>query len=215
MWFRNLYIYHLSANWTDPKQLDELLAQRPLTRCGSFDLSSRGWVHPKNDDFVHAVNGQWLVSLGVEQKLLPATVIRQETQDRVAAIETAQERKIGRKELRDLRDLVSTELLPKAFTRRRTTHAWVDTVNGWLVIDAGSDAKAEEFLEVWLPSVGAIQLRPVQTQISPMTAMTGWLASDEAPVGFTIDNDLELRAAAAAQSSGSTSPMEKSPPCSA
>jgi recombination associated protein RdgC len=33
-----------------------------------------------------------------------------------------------------------------------------------------------------------------------MTAMTGWLASDEAPAGFTIDNDLELRAAAAAQS---------------
>jgi len=200
MWFRNFYIYHLSANWADARQLDELLAQRPLTRCGSFDLCSRGWVYPKNDDFVHAVNGQWLVSLGVEQKLLPATVIRQETQDRVAAIEAAQERKIGRKEMRDLRDLVSTELLPKAFTRRRTTNAWVDTVNGWLVIDAGSDARAEEFLEVWLPSVGAIQLRPVQTQISPMTAMTGWLASDEAPAGFTIDNDLELRAAAAAQS---------------
>lgn len=200
MWFRNLYIYRLSANWTDPRQLDELLAQRPLTRCGSFDLSSRGWVCPKNDDFVHAVNGQWLVTLGVEQKLLPATVIHQETQDRIAAIEAAQERKIGRKEMRDLRDLVSTELLPKAFTRRRTTNAWVDTANGWLIIDAGSDARAEEFLEAWLPSVGAIQLRPLQTQISAMTAMTEWLASGDAPARFTIDNDLELRAATAAQS---------------
>lgn len=200
MWFRNLYIYRLSANWTDPRQLDELLAQRPLTRCGSFDLSSRGWVCPKNDDFVHAVNGQWLVTLGVEQKLLPATVIRQETQDRITAIESAQERKIGRKEMRALRDLVSTELLPKAFTRRRTTNAWVDTANGRLIIDAGSDARAEEFLEVWLPSVGAIQLRPLQTQISAMTAMTEWLASGDAPARFTIDNDLELRAATAAQS---------------
>lgn len=202
MWFRNLYIYRLSANWKDPEQLGELLAQRPLTRCGSFDLSARGWICPKQgqDAIVHAVNGQWLVTLGVEQKLLPATVIRQETQDRVAVIEVAQARKIGRKEMRDLRDLVSTELLPKAFTRRRTTNAWVDTANGWLIIDAGSDARAEEFLEVWLPSVGAIQLRPLQTQISAMTAMTEWLVSGDAPARFTIDNDLELRAATAAQS---------------
>ena len=200
MWFRNLRIYRLSSSWKDPRQLNDLLAKKPLTRCGSLDMISRGWVYPKHDDFVHAVNGQWLVALGVEQKLLPASVIRQETQERVAIIEAEQDRKVGRKELRDLRDLVSLELLPRAFTRRRTTWGWIDPVNGWLVIDAGSDAKAEEFLEVFLPSVGEVQLRPLQTQLSPMSAMTEWLASDDAPVGFTIDDELELRAAALAQS---------------
>lgn len=200
MWFRNLRIYRLSSNWKDPRQLNDLLVKKPLTRCGSLAMISRGWVYPKHDDFVHAVNGQWLVALGVEQKLLPATVIRQETQERVAVIEAEQERKVGRKELRELRDRVSLELLPRAFTRRRTTWGWIDPVNGWLVIDAGSDAKAEEFLEVFLPSVGDIQLRPLQTQLSPMAAMTEWLASDDAPVGFTIDDELELRAAALAQS---------------
>ena len=201
MWFRNLRIYRLSSDWNkDPKQLNEALAKRPLARCGGFDMISRGWVFPKHDDFVHAVNRQWLLALGVEQKLLPATVIRQVTQERATLIEEEQARKVGRKEMRDLREQVTQELLPRAFTSRRTTWGWMDTVNGWLVIDAGSDAKADEFLETLLMTVGEIQLRPLQTQLSPTAAMTDWLASGEAPTGFSIDDQLELRATTAGQS---------------
>lgn len=200
MWFRNLRIYRLSSKWKDPKQLNEQLAKRPLMRCGSLDQISRGWVYPKTVEFVHAVHGQWLVALGIEQKLLPASVVRQVTQERVATIEAEQDRKVGRKELRDLRDLVLHELLPRAFTSRRTTWGWIDPVHGWLVIDAGSDAKADEFIEVLVKSVGAIELRPLQTQLSRTSAMTNWLASDEAPARFTIDDNLELRSAVSAQS---------------
>lgn len=200
MWFRNLRLYRFTSTLKYPKQLNDLLVKRPLARCGSFDMISRGWVYPKHDDFVHAVNGQWLIALGVEQKLLPATVIRQVTQERIAAIETEQGREVGRKERRELHEHVSIELLPRAFTCRRTTWAWIDPVNGWLVIDAGSDSKAEEFLEVLIPLLGDMLLRPIQTQISPSAAMTEWLASDDAPVGFTIDDELELRSASSAQS---------------
>lgn len=200
MLFRNLILYRLNADWKTPDELSELLARRPLQPCGGFDMHSRGWICPREGDYVHAVHGQWLVTLGVEQRLLPTSVIRQETLRRVGIIETAQDRKMGKKEQRALRDLVTTELLPKAFTRQRTTAAWIDPKHGWLAIDAGADARAEEFVEVWLPTVEAMQLLPLQTRLSPMTAMTDWLAAGEAPAGFTIDSDLELRAAAAARS---------------
>lgn len=201
MWFRNLRIYRLSSDWNkDSNQLNNLLAQHPLNRCGSLAMQSRGWVYPKDGIFVHSVNRQWLISLGVEQKLLPATVIRQVTQERVALIEAEQARIVGRKEIRDLRDSVTVELLPRAFTRRRTTWAWIDPLHGWLVVDAGSDTKADEFMEVLLRSVGDIQIKPVQTKLPPSTAMTGWLASGEPPSAFSIDDDLELRSAASGQS---------------
>ena len=201
MWFRNLRVYRLSSDWkATEEQFNELLAKHPLTRCGSMDMFSRGWVYPREAGFVHAVNRQWLVALGVEQKLLPATVVRQVAQERVTQIEAEQGRKVGRKEARDLRDSVTQELLPRAFARRRTTWAWIDPVNGWLVIDAGSDAKADEFLDVLVKSGGDIALRPVQAQLSPSSAMTDWLASGEAPAGFTVDDDLELRSAVSAQS---------------
>lgn len=202
MWFRNLRIFRLPPGWgMDSKQFNDLLAKQPLARCGSLDMQSRGWVYPSAEGgFVHEVNRQWLLALGVEQKLLPTTVIRQVTQERVEQIEAEQNRKVGRKEIRDLRDRVAQELLPRAFTRRRTTWAWVDPVNGWLAVDAGSDAKADEFIEVLLRTLGDVRLRPLQTQLSPSSAMTEWLASGEPPAGFTIDDDLELRASASGQS---------------
>lgn len=202
MWFRNLRLYRLpQAIRLDLAQCEAQLAKKPLARCGSFDMISRGWVFPRQEGaFIHAVNRQWLLALGVEQKLLPATVIRQTAQERAAAIESEQGRKVGRKEMRDLAERVAEELLPKAFTRRRTTWGWLDPQGGWLVVDAGSDARADEFMETLLHSLDGIAPRPLQTQVSPIAAMTGWLAAGEPPAGFTLDSDLELRAASEAQS---------------
>ena len=202
MWFRNLRLYRLQR---DPKldlaAFEARLAKRPLARCGSFEMTSRGWVFPRQEGcFVHAVERQWLLALGVEQKLLPATVIRQTAQERAAAIESEQGRKVGRKEMRDLVERVTEELMPKAFSQRRTTWAWLDPVNGWLVVDAGSDARADEFMETLLATLDDIAPRPLQTQVSAMSAMTAWLGEGEAPAGFTLDSDLELRAASESQS---------------
>jgi recombination associated protein RdgC len=201
MWFRNLRIYRLQRKLEiDLAQLDEQLSRRPLARCGSFEMASRGWVFPRQEGaFVHAVNRQWLLALGVEQKLLPAAVVRQTAQERAALIESEQNRKVGRKEMRDIAERVTEELLPKAFSQRRTTWGWLDPLHGWLVVDAGSDARADEFMEMLLATLDNIAPRPLQTQVSPQTAMTAWLAGGEAPAGFTIDSDLELRAASESQ----------------
>lgn len=200
MWFRNLRLYRLPEQWDmDGDALEKLLAALPLTHCGSLDMVSRGWVYPREEGaFIHRVNRQWLLALGIEQKLLPTSVVRQAAAERAAKIEAEQGRKVGRKELRDLRERVTEEFMPRAFAQRRTTWCWIDPVNHWLVLDAGSDARADEFLEVLQKSVSGVALRPLQTQVSPTSAMTDWLAGGEAPAGFSIDEDLELRSAAEA-----------------
>lgn len=202
MWFRNLRLYRLPAGLKlDLAELEAMLAKRPLARCGSFEMVSRGWVFPHQDGaFVHAVNRQWLVALGVEQKLLPASVIRQTAQERATEIESTQGRKVGRKEMRDLVERVAEELMPKAFSQRRTAWAWIDPNAGWLVLDAGSDARADEFMETLMDCVSGLAPRPLQTQVSAMSAMTNWLAANDAPAGFTLDSDLELRSASESQS---------------
>lgn len=202
MWFRNLRLYRFpTTHKLDLAEFEAMLAKRPLARCGSFEMVSRGWVFPHQDGtFVHAVNRQWLIALGVEQKLLPASVIRQTAQERAAEIESTQGRKVGRKEMRDLVDRVAEELMPKAFSQRRTSWAWIDPNAGWLVVDAGSDARADEFMETLMDSVSGLAPRTLQTQVSAMSAMTEWLAANEAPAGFTLDSDLELRSASESQS---------------
>lgn len=197
MWFRNLRIYRISPDsGLDAAGLSQRLSRRPLNRCGSFDMFSRGWVYPRQPgQFVHALHGHWLLALGVEQKLLPATVIRQTVQERAAQIEAEQGRKLGRKELRELRQQVSEELMPRAFTRRRTTWGWIAPAQGWLVVDAGSDARAEEFMEVLLATLADLHPRALQSRLAPSSAMTDWLVSGAAPSRFTLDRDLELRSA--------------------
>jgi recombination associated protein RdgC len=197
MWFKNLLIYRLPKDWAaDLAQVEQQLGAFTLQPCGTSVMQSLGWVAPRpQGPLIHAVNGQWLLALGVEQKLLPASIVKQFAADRAKEIEENEGRRVGRKEMRELREAMTQELMPRAFTRRRTTFAWIDPVNGWLVIDAASPVKAEELLEHLRKSVDGLPARLVETEQSPSAAMTGWVAGGEAPSGFTLDQDLELRSA--------------------
>ena len=195
MWFKNLQIYRLPAGWNiGADVLQDQLARKRFTPCGSQDQETRGWLSPTGDEFlVHRVGGQWLIALGLEQKLLPSSVVKQEAEDRAEDIAARQGYKLGRKQMKDLREQVMQELLPRAFTRRRKAYAWIDPVNGWLGIDAPSQARAEDMLEVLRQTLDSLPLTLLRTQLSPVSAMADWLAGGEAPAGFSIDQDCELR----------------------
>jgi recombination associated protein RdgC len=196
MWFKNIFIYRLPADCAiTAETLQEKLSQKPLLPCSGLDKQKLGWTPCRGDDrLVHVANNQILFALGAEQKLLPATIINRFTKERVADIEAQQGYKVGRKELKDLKEAVTEELLPRAFAMRRTTYAWLDTVNGYLIIDAASIARAEELLELLNKTLDDMPVKPLHTELSPVAAMTDWLAGENAPSGFTIDRELELRA---------------------
>ena len=196
MWFKNIFIYRLPADCAiTADTLQENLALKPLQPCSGLDKQSRGWISCRGDDrLVHTANGQILFALGVEQKLLPASIINRFAKERVADIEAQQGYKVGRRELKDIKEAVTEELLPKAFALLRTTYAWLDPVNGRLIIDAASIARAEELLEFLNKTLTDLPVKPLHTELSPVAAMTDWLAGENAPAGFTIDRELELRA---------------------
>lgn len=198
MWFRNLQIYRLGNEWNwSIEHFADKLAKAVFQPCGAFDMQSRGWVPPRGEEgeLLVSVNRQWLIALGIEQKLLPSTVIRQYTQARIGDLETRQGFRAGRAQARDLREQVTAELLPRAFVKRSLIYAWIDPVNRWLVVDAASPAKAEEVLDHVKLTLGDLPLKSFRTCSSPAAAMTAWLAGKDAPAGFSIDRDCELRAA--------------------
>ena len=196
MWFKNIFVYRLPTDGTiTAATLQEKLSLKPLQPCSGLDKQSKGWVSCRGDDrLVHVANQQILFALGVEQKLLPTTIINRFAKERVADIEAQQGYKVGRKELKDIKQAVTDELLPRAFTLQRITYAWLDLVNGRLIIEAASSAKAEELLEQLSKTLDDLPVKPLHTELSPVAAMTDWLAGENAPVGFTIDRELELRA---------------------
>jgi recombination associated protein RdgC len=197
MWFRNLIVLRVPAGWQlDADSLAQALRPHAFTDASSIEEVRAGWVAPREGDpsLVCAAGRQMLIALRQEKKLLPARVVAQFVRQRAEQIEAAEGFKPGRKRMRELRDAVRDELLPRAFSLATDTRAWIDPVSGWLAIDAASQARADEVIGLLAKSLDGFPARPLKTVRSPAAAMTGWLVQDDAPAGFSIDQDVVLKA---------------------
>lgn len=196
MFFKNVFAYQIQiAAAITAASLGDALSSKLLVSCAGLDKQNKGWVPCRGDDrMVYESAGHILFVMGAETKLLPASVINRFTKERVADIEAQQGYKVGRRELKDIKEAITEELLPRAFSTQRVTFAWIDTNDGRLIIDAPSIGRAEELIELLNKTIDGLEIKPIRTELSPVAAMTDWLAGDAAPADFTIDRDLELRA---------------------
>jgi len=124
MWFRALRPYRLPNRLgIDAEELERRLQTRTFSGCTPAQASSLGWV-PALDDaasaLVHVAGPYWMVRLKREEKLLPATVVREQANERCAQIAKAQGRKVSRRERLAVTDEVTQDLLPRAFSRSST-----------------------------------------------------------------------------------------------
>lgn len=197
MWFKNLVIYRLPAGWSvAAAELEERLAQRVLQTCGPYDMQTSGWAFPSPAErFVHTVQRQHLIALAVDQKLLPASIIRQVTLERAASLQQEQGYPVGRRQMRELKERVTEELRARALTKRRMTRAWIDPDNGWFVVDAAGIPRAEELVTVLRETLETFPVQLLETESSAARGMASWLMLGDAPLRFAIDQDLELQAA--------------------
>jgi recombination associated protein RdgC len=197
--FKNLIVYRIAAAWAaTPDTLEERLASARFVPCGPTQEKSLGWVEPRgvaHGPLVETVAGQLLLKMMVETRALPASVVNRKTEERVAQIEAGTGRKPGRKELRDLKDEIRQTLLPMAFTKLASNTVWIDREAGWLVIDAGSQTRADEVVSALVAVLDGFAVTLLNTQQSPAAAMAQWLTTQEPPPGFSVDRECELKAA--------------------
>ena len=198
MFFRNLQVYRLPVPWAmTAERLAEYLGPQAFVPASSNELLRQGWAAPRGtgEPLVHAVGGQFLLQLVTEKKVLPAKVINQVAAARADELEEQQGFRPGKKAMRELKERAADELLPRAFPIRSAVLVWIDPKNGWLVVDAAGPAKADDVVKLLLKAVDKMPLESLRVQRSPVAVMTGWLDADQAPHGFTIDQDATLRAA--------------------
>ena len=195
MWFKNLQLYKLASGWKmAPGTLDEKLAKQPLKPCTGLNLQSQGWIAPRGDgQMVYAQGKQMLIAFGVEQKLLPASVVRQMAEERGKELESKLGHKPGRNQMRVLKEQITTELLPRAFAKQRITQAWINPEAGFVLVDASAPKRAEELLEHLRHTLGELPVTLLETEMSAQGAMTQWLAGGDAPGHFTLHEDCELK----------------------
>jgi recombination associated protein RdgC len=196
MFFKNAQIYRLPARWAmTAAALVESITPQAFADCTKAEAMRQGWVAPRSGgELVHVVNHQMLLRLRTQTKVLPGSVVNAEVRRRAAEMEENQGFAPGKKATKELKERVTDELLVKAFPKDADTWVWIDPVNGWLVVDASSPSKADDVVKLLLKAVDKMPLESLRVQRSPVAVMTGWLEADEAPAGFTIDQDATLRA---------------------
>jgi recombination associated protein RdgC len=196
--FKNLIVYRIGAEWSATlAQMEESLAQARFVECGATQEKSVGWIEPRGEahgPLVEAVAGQYILKLMIELKALPGSVVSRKVKERLTQIEAAEGRKPGKKEKREIKDDVRLQLLPMAFTKQAAVQVWIDPKARLLVLDAASQAKADEVVTCLVQCLAGLLVLPLSTQISPATAMSEWLTSQEPPAGFSVDRECELKA---------------------
>jgi recombination associated protein RdgC len=196
VWFRNLRIYRFQQPFNvTAEDLDRALRQSAFRACGPLETHAMGWEPPLGRDgqtLVHAANGCLMVCARREERLLPASVVREVLADRVAEIEDAESRQLKRKEQAQLRDQITTELMPQAFTRSTRQFAYIDPGQQLLFVDSASAPRAEELMTLLRESLGSFNVRPLDTATAPASVLTYWI-SDQPPGDFTLMDECELR----------------------
>lgn len=197
MWFRNLQIYRLLSPFQhDPESLHELLSERIARGCAGQEMSAIGWQSPlgrASEQLTHAAGGCIMVCARREEKVLPAAVVRELLDDRVAQIEEAEARKVRRREREEMKDELMFDLLPRAFTKSSAIYAYIDTRENWLVVDASSNKRAEELVSLLRETLGTLPVRPLEVASAPASVMTGWLSGATSGPAWEIQDECELR----------------------
>ena len=82
-----------------------------------------------------------------------------------------------------------------AFSKESSVFVWIDPDAHFLVIDAGSQARADEVVTMLVKSLAGLAVTLLNTQMSPTAAMSEWLITQEPPASFSVDRECELKAA--------------------
>lgn len=195
MFFRNLTLFRFPTS-LDFSNLDELLPEAALKPVGPLDLASRGFVSPFGRDepaLSHRVGDAIWLTLGGEDKILPAAVVNDLLAKKLAEIEQKEGRKPGGRTRKRIKEDLLHELLPRAFVKPSRTDALLDLEHGFLAVDTSSRKNAEAVASEIRHALGSFPALPPNAEVAPRSVLTGWIAGEPLPDGLALGEECELK----------------------
>lgn len=195
--FKNLVVFKVTmpAGWPTVESLGQMLGGRPFVPCPPSQEQARGWVPPRgiqHGSLLELVSGGCFLSLQIEKKVLPASVVNAELAKVLRKLEEERGRAPGKREKAELKQQVRETLLLKAFSKVDRVQAMLDLQAGVLVVDASSLRKAEDVAAELVCTVDGLVIEPWRHAQSASVVMTQWLQDTEAPLPFVLDDTCEL-----------------------
>jgi len=174
--------------------LHEKLLQSKFSPAGQLEWESMGWIPPFDgmDTLTLPIGNTIFIAARKQTKMLPASVINDFVRERVEAIESAEYRKVGKREKKEIKDEVIKELLPRALPRNTNTVAYIDIKNNLLAVNTSSRDKAEDIVSLLRNDLGDLRASPAGLNAAPGLFLTKWLTTRVLPLGFQLGADCRL-----------------------
>lgn len=179
---------------TDKETLEQALEAHRFFPARDVESSRYGWWAPsdkEDGDLVVNMGAVNLLCLKIEEKMLPANVVKEELKERLALREKSG-RKVSAKERAHMTEEIRFELLPKAFSKFTRIMGYIDAQRQEIVIGTASATQVDEFLHSLRAALGSLPVALLQTEMSPQTIMTRWMRERDTPPRLKFGSEVVL-----------------------
>jgi recombination associated protein RdgC len=198
MWFKNITLFEFIEGVSfDVDSLSDKLNDYKFIACKSSDPSSMGWVSPvpgfqETDSLVHGANGFFMIALKSQEKIVPASIIKEMLDEKVEELEIKENRKVRKKEKDALKEDIYQMLLPRAFLRTNITYAYIDVSKRMLVINSASAKKSEQLTIELRKALGSLKIKMPDLLPIPLL-LTKWIKENIYPKDLVVEDNCVLQ----------------------
>lgn len=191
--FKHTVFFTFKSDLTN-EQLETALAEKKFIPCDR-ELSTQGFdnLHFANavkpdPKFTYAVKDYSVICYKTEKKILPASVVKAELRKKEKSLEEQQGFSVGKRQSRELKELVIAELLPRAFSRINHVKVLFNLKDKWIAVDSSTQSVVDDVVSLLVRALPDAGFHNLQTNKSPAAVFTEWLSTQEPTHGFTLDD---------------------------
>lgn len=157
------------------------LAEKPFTDPMPTEATSVGFVPRESGELVTEFHGGLSFQVRIDEKIVPASVVKTETEKVVKKIAQEQGRKVGRKERKDITEGVVMSLRAVALVKTAVIACYYNTNDEYLIIPTTKQRFCDVITSSLIDAVGSVKTQTIHVSNVKQgltTRLQDWLASE-------------------------------------